>query len=184
MSRAALRAWLRWQRAAGPWQGFSQCPPVLSPFVDDVIPRRTRGRRRAVQLAASLAETLSAGGVLCLLDLEPTLGVRIAAQLSRAQLAHPVLVLPRWPYADALLASNALLHTLLEESRRLPNVDRRLDNVAVVLDAHRALLVPDRRRDDQRADNRHTLSIFDLPNLATLRARGIRRIVRLTHADT
>jgi hypothetical protein len=183
MRRRALAAWRRWQRAAGPWQGWTQCPTLLSPFVDEINPRRAPGRRRAVHLASSLTETLQSGGVLCLLDLEPTLGVRVAAQLSRVRLAHPVLVLPRWPYADALLGSDRLLTALLDESRRLPNLDGRLDNVVFVVDAERARLVPDRSVRDPRADNRHGLFTFDLPNLATLRARGIQRVVRITHGQ-
>jgi hypothetical protein len=181
MRRQALAAWRRWQRAAGPWQGWTQCPTLLSPAIDDIVLRGARGRRRAVQLASSLAAALQPGGVVCLLDLEPTLGVRVAAQLSRAQLAHPVLVLPRWPYTDSLLTSDSLLNALLEESHRLPNLNGRLENVAFVIDGERAHLVPDRSERDPRADNRHSLSILDLPNLATLRGRGIRRLIRITH---
>jgi hypothetical protein len=41
-------------------------------------------------------------------------------------------------------------------------------------------VVPHRPRDDDRADNRYRLTVADLPNLAALRARAIRRVVKVT----
>jgi hypothetical protein len=175
---ALVEAWLSWQRAAGPWQGWTQCPPLLSPEAVAIEPRRSRTRTRATRLAAALRPAQNQAGILWLLDLEPSLGVHVAAELNVRRLAHPVLLLPRWPYARAVLRSDQLAWALLDEVPRLTRGDR-LPNVAFVIDAQRGQLVPDRRDDDPRADNRHTLSIFDMPNLATLRARGIRRIVRV-----
>jgi hypothetical protein len=176
---ALLEAWLVWQRAAGPWQGWSQCPPLLSPEAAAIEPRRSQTRAAASRIATQLRSVEGDTGSLWLVDLEPSLGVHVAAELNAQGLAHPVLVLPRWPYARAVLGSNQLVWALLHEVPRLTSGDR-LPNVAFVLDGQRARLVQDRRPDDPRADNRHTLSIFDLPNLATLRARGIGRIVRVS----
>jgi hypothetical protein len=116
---------------------------------------------------------LEPGGALCVLDLEPMLGVQLAARL--ADVAHPVLVLPRWPYAEAVLATGHLKAVLLDEARRLPSGEQRLSSVVFVLDALRSAPIR-RRRADRRADNRYTLAVADLPDLRTLRQRGIRRI--------
>jgi hypothetical protein len=117
------------------------------------------------------------GGAAVLLDLEPLLGVRIAAAVSRQQLAHVVLVLPRWPHADAVLPAHDLVAGLVQTSRYLrePNVT---SNVVFVLDADRQTSTR-RPATDGRVDNRYSLAAGDLPDLATLRRAGIRRVIRL-----
>jgi hypothetical protein len=135
------------------------------------------------RLAAQLEPVLEEGGVACALDLEPSLGVALAAELQVRRLAHPVLMLPRWPYQEAVLPVNELLHALLRGARRIAADSGRLSNVVFVLDGERATLLPDRPPDDPRADNRHWLSSADLPNLATLRARGIRRVIKVAHGS-
>ena len=47
-----------------------------------------------------------------------------------------------------------------------------------MLDAERARAVS-RPRTDPRTDNRYRLAVADLPNLAALQARGIRRVIKL-----
>lgn len=112
-----------------------------------------------------------------LLDLAPVLGVQIAARLSERGLAHVVLVLPRWPYADAVLPTQELTRTLIDESIRLaPNVQA--TNAVFVVDAER--LKPVTRKPAAQADNRYRLSPADLPNLQALRTRGIRRVVKVS----
>jgi hypothetical protein len=49
-----------------------------------------------------------------------------------------------------------------------------------VCDAARSRPVPNRPLPDARADNRYHLLASDLPNLATLRAHGIRRIEKIS----
>jgi hypothetical protein len=117
------------------------------------------------------------GGALCVLDLDPVLGVQTAAQL--ADRAHPVLLLPRWPYAEAILPTAELLATLLREAHHLQPRGR-MPNAVFVVDGQRSTSVPERAPDDPRADNRTVLTPFELPNLATLRARGITRIHRIS----
>jgi hypothetical protein len=173
----ARRAWQRWQDAAGPWRGWSVCPTLLSPellALDPPPARRSPGARR---LAIALGPVLESGNTLCLIDLVPESGVQVAARL--ASVAHPVLLLPRWPYARAVLPVDGLLATLLAESRRLPRSFERRSNVVFVVDGERARALPGRPVGDPRADNRHYLSAFDLPDLRTLRQRGIERIVRI-----
>jgi hypothetical protein len=156
------------------------CPMLLSPEIEALSVPRPRRHPRAARLAESMAPLLAQPGALCVLDLEPLLGVQVAARL--AALAHPVLLLPRWPYSDGVLPCDRLAATLLAEARSLPAEPRRLPNVLFVIDAERGKPLPNRPRADTRADNRHALSIFDLPDLKTLRARGIQRIHRIAAA--
>jgi len=116
---------------------------------------------------------------VCVLDLQPTLGVQVAARLADA--AHPVLVLPRWPYAEAILPTDELLAILIAEASALPS-SRRLPNALFVLDSERSRAIPFREPGDHRADNRFPPASFELPDLATLRARDIRRIHHFSHA--
>jgi hypothetical protein len=177
---AARRAWDRWQACAGVWKGWSICPALLAPGVDDVTPRIAR-RPAARALATSLASSLERGGVLVLIDLEPILGVHIAALLNQWHVANGVLVLPRWPYQRAILPVDGLVHALLEQTRRLTATEH-LPNVVFVLDAERTRAVPHRSASDARADNRYRLMAADLPNLAALRARGIREVRKVSAA--
>jgi hypothetical protein len=123
-----------------------------------------------------LVGSLERGGVLVVLDLEPVLGVHIAAKLNEERLANAVLVLPRWPYRQAILPVDALVHALVSSAHQLSQ-DECLPNVAFILDADRGRPVPRRPRTDPRADNRYSLSVADLPDLKSLRARGIHTIV-------
>ena len=171
------RAWARWQAAAGLWQGWSVCPALLAPEVKDITPIRS-GRPAADRLVTSLAPSLREPGTAIVIDLEPGLGVHVAARLNQLHLANAVLLLPRWPYEHALLPVDGLLHGLVSLSTRLVAED--LPNVAFVLDAERSRVEPHRASNDERADNRYRLTVADLPNLAALRARGIRRVVKLS----
>jgi hypothetical protein len=177
---AARRAWHRWQAAAGPWQGWSICPALLSPELEVVPEGAAPNPTPAIRLADAIRPLLEPGGALCLLDLDPLLGVQTAARLTA--LAHPVLVLPRWPYARAVLPTAGLTATLVAESRRLPISTERRPNVVIVIDADRARPIPGRGPTDPAADNRHTLTSFELPDLRTLRSRGIARIHRCVRA--
>jgi hypothetical protein len=153
------------------------CPSLLAP---ETLEIRAVGSPRygAAQLVESLTSTLQEPGTAVVIDLEPGLGVHIAAHLNQLRLANAVLVLPRWPYAEAILPVDGLLHSLVSLSTRLIAED--LPNVAFVLDAERNRAVPQRPANDERADNRSRLSVADLPNLAALRARGIRRVVTIS----
>jgi hypothetical protein len=113
-----------------------------------------------------------------ILDLEPVLGVRLAAEVSRQQLAHVVLVLPRWPHAQAILPTRELIAALVGESPRLRAAESSA-GVVFVLDGEREASVR-RPAGDPSVDNRYALSIGDLPNLAILRAAGIQRLIKVT----
>jgi hypothetical protein len=115
------------------------------------------------------------------MDLDPARGVALAAEASRQRLAHVVLVLPRWPHDDAVLPCDALVATLQSASNRLAT-DVRSDNVVFVLDGDRQNPISPRPKHDSRVDNRYDLAPADLPNLAALRAAGIRRVLKLTRS--
>jgi hypothetical protein len=123
---------------------------------------------------------LEQGGTALIIDVEPILGVHVAARLSQLGLAHAVLLLPRWPYRQAVLPVDGLLAGLVSQATRLSAAERM--NVAFVLDAERNRAIPHRSTHDARADNRYRLTVGDLPNLALLRARGINRVVKLSAA--
>jgi hypothetical protein len=175
---AAHRAWERWLAAAGAWKGWTVCPAlVASPRVD--TPRMVTDPPDASACAAALGARLTGGGVLVVLDLDPVLGARVAARLNAAGLANAVLVLPRWPYEQAVLPTEDLVRVLIAEARRLSDQPA-LPNVVLVLDAERSRSIAARPQRDRRADNRYRLAPPDLPDLAALRARGIRQILKVS----
>jgi hypothetical protein len=174
MSR--LTAWKRWQAAAGPWRGWAICAALTMPTAVGDDPSKTLSDP-GVDLV-ELASSLSVDGTAVALDLEPVLGVRVAAEVSRQRLAHVVLVLPRWPHADAVLPTDALISTLMATLPRLSAAGVH-SNVVFVLDGEREGSIQ-RPPGDQRVDNRYALAVGDLPNLATLRAAGIRRLIKVS----
>jgi len=92
-------------------------------------------------------------------------------------LANAVLLLPRWPYAEAILPVDSLLDSLVGLSQRLVAED--LPNVVFVLDAERTRAVRIASQDDTSGTIAIRLTVADLPNLAGLRARH-RRIVKIS----
>jgi len=127
-------------------------------------------------------KVLHTAGTAMVVDLEPCLGVRLAAEIYRRGLAHVVLVLPRWPHAEAVLPTNDLLATLLATSRGLaPAEGATRNNVVFVLDGERQRRIR-RPANDVRVDNRYPLLAADLPPLRVLRTAGIQRVVKLTRS--
>jgi hypothetical protein len=181
------RAWDRWQAAAGSWKGWAVCPALLAPGatspplpLGEAISRgEGSGEPQADELAAQLESSLQQRNTLLLLDLEPVLALRIAARLNERRLANAVLVLPRWPYAHAVLPVDRLVRCLIAEAARLTE-EAPLHNVAFVLDNQRSCPLPHRTTADPRADNRYRLAVGDLPDLKALRARNIQRVLKLT----
>jgi hypothetical protein len=179
------RAWERWQAAAATWKGWNVCPALMAPDPRHPEPEPPRPlgeggvEARAGHLVTHLSHEVREGGVLLLLDLEPVLGLCVAARLNELRLANAVLVLPRWPYRVAVLPVDELIDRLIVESERLIP-DQPMPSVAFVLDSQRDCAIPDRSPDDPRADNRYRLSVGDLPDLRALRTRTIRHVLKLT----
>jgi hypothetical protein len=189
--RRALRAWDAWEAAAGPWRRWSVCLPLLGPGLDELpnperLGRRRHADRRTTKLLASLSSQLSPAvepgaelavePTLLILDLQPELGLRLAAAMNRQGLARPLLLLGRWPYAEAVLPAWPVVDTAMAESRGL-RADVSAQHVVAVLDGQRTLACPDRPADDPRADNRYQLAPQDLPDTEARLARGIRQVI-------
>jgi hypothetical protein len=155
------------------------CPALVAPEAADII-LRASPRPVADDIAARLTSSLDQSGTAIVLDVEPILGIHIAARLNQRRLANAVLLLPRWPYQHAILPVDGLLDSLVGRATGL--TDGEWTNVAFVLDAERNRALVRRTRHDERADNRYRLTAADLPNLAALRARGITRVVKLSTA--
>jgi hypothetical protein len=169
MSRVAV--WRRWQAAAGPWRGYVVCPALqvgtlpLIPFANRPVP--------------SAEPLFGSAPTAVIVDLDPVVGVKLAASMSQGGRAHVVLVLPRWPHTQAVLPSEQLLSTLVVTSRWLTQPPHAA-HVMFVVDAERRKDIAPRPARDARVDNRYDLIAGDLPNLQTLRAAGIQRIVKVT----
>lgn len=133
---------------------------------------------RVTRLTATLRTLLAGPPSLVVLDTAPALGVRAAAALARLGACHPLLLLPRWPYANAVLPAAPLLAALVDEARALP---RQLvaPSALLVLDGERQVPLPGRPPDDPRADNRFDLWPEDLPDAPALLGLGVSRVVDL-----
>jgi hypothetical protein len=127
-----------------------------------------------VDLASVFADAPTA----LVIELDPVLGVHLAADLSARQLADVVLVLPRWPHADAVLPTRELTLALVDESKHLRQSNT-AQHVVFVLDSERTRWIQ-RAGNDSRVDNRYDLAVGDLPNLGELRAAGIQRVVKVS----
>ena len=183
MRNLRLRAWERWQTAAGPWRAWAICPALVlpEPFAvggdgSKVQQLTEKSLRLSVELEASLPGN---GGTAVIADLDPLLGVNVAAHLNQLQLANAVLVLPRWPYDEAILPITEMVAVLIQTSQTLKATAA--SNVVFVLDAERKRSIRNRPESDPRADNRYDLTLADLPNMKTLRAAGVQRIIKLSH---
>ncbi len=187
LRRRALAAWDAWLDAAGPWRRWAQCVTLLAPGLDELAEPEKIGRRRAADpdaswLAGALAATATPGTVF-VLDLPAALGVRTAAALARAGVAHPAPYLLRWPYARAVLPARPLASALIAEARILPRC-LAAPCAAVVLEGERQRALPGRPAADPRADNRYEVMSDELPDLAMLTAHGIGRVVDVRLAES
>ena len=178
---SALDAWRRWQAAAGPWRGYAVCPSLMcfSPEETHLGTSSTGPSPRVGELG-DVENLFAPGPTALVVDLDPRMGVRWAADISRQRLAHVVLVLPRWPHVDAVLPCGELVTVLAATSRWLHDVSA--PSVVFVLDGERRKTIAPRSKRDEKVDNRYDITAGDLPNLRTLRAAGIQRIVKLTRA--
>jgi hypothetical protein len=172
------RIWERWLAAGGIWKGWSVCPALLAPEADDIQLRHVVAPETD-PIADALVSQLAAGGTCVLLDIQPTVGIRVAARLNQLRVANVVLVLPRWPYAQGVLRVDGVLDALITQAGRL-STDEKMANVVFVVDAERTKDLRGRAKNDHRADNRYRLTTPDLPNLAALRARNLHRILKIS----
>lgn len=156
------------------------CPLLASPEIEAIEPHAPseRLRQQARHLREQIQLELTEPGTCLLLDLHPVVGISIAGALCGEGLARPLLLLPRWPYGLAVLDSAQPLWALNEFAPH--PIDQVRGNVCIVIDAQRQIGGAARQSERAQVDNRYRLSTLDFPSLNDLRAREIRRIVRLS----
>jgi hypothetical protein len=175
------RAFLRWQRAAGPFWPFV----CAAPFLSDLQPRPVR--RRASSVGAALLDHLPPldqdDRFAALLDLpiEPTLAV--ADQLNAAGLIV-VPVVQRWSAQPAVLDCRLLLGLLLDQAGRQCHLDSPR-GILFLLDGERSVapshLLPGRSVSPRAFDNRYTYRSCRFPNAATLIEAGYNDVLWLSN---
>jgi hypothetical protein len=130
--------------------------------------------RRAASVVASapLPE-----GTMWLVDLRGPASVAFGATLSREsrELVSPVMTFNNWPADNESIPAEETLAALCTMQPRLP-VGRQASTPVFMLDAWRLAYRYD-HPDDETTDNRYMLTASDLPDGATLRARGIDRVL-------
>jgi hypothetical protein len=186
--RRAVQAWERWRQAAGPWARFGQCLPLLGAGLDEIAQDGGTAPESAISAEATNTETIAVVGAiegvlrdgpttLVVLDAAPVTGVLAARRLFAAGLARPLLILGRWPAADAVLPAQPLVATLIACARGLR--DRPAPHVVLVLDGERQTPLPGRAPSDPSTDNRFELDPNDLPQPADLHFFQVARVALL-----
>jgi hypothetical protein len=137
-----------------------------------------------VQRAEIAARQVASEGLppdtLWVVDMRGAASVAFGATLSQYA-REPVSVVPtfnNWPAADELVPAEETLAALTTMSPRLTPDATEASRPVFLLDSWRLAYRFD-EPDDDTYDNRYILSQSDLPDVATLRANGIRRVVYL-----
>jgi hypothetical protein len=137
----------------------------------------------AVQRARAAGAAVAASGLppdtLWVVDMRGAASVAFGAELSHSTRAGGVSLVPvfnNWPARGEFVPAEETLAALATMSPGLPGDGDEAGYPVFLLDAWRMahrFEVPD----DETYDNRYFLSASDLPDVDTLRARGIRRVV-------
>ena len=181
---ARLDAWLRWQLPPTlPWARYEKLTLLAS--LDDVprpavLPDVMGAEivQRAEVAAVALARRGIPDDVLVVVDLRGAASVAFGAALSHRASA-PVALVPtfnHWPAEDEMIPAVETLTAMLEMAPRLPPADATRVTPVFLLDAWR-LAYADEAVPDEVLDNRYFLNAADLPDAATLRSAGIRRVL-------
>jgi hypothetical protein len=135
--------------------------------------------RRADCAAARIAADGLPPNTLWMVDLRGAASVTFGATLShRAQVpVAPVLTFNNWPAENEVIPAEETLAALVAMPPRLPGPWEPAVPV-FLLDAWR-LAYREGEPPDGAVDNRYMLTAADLPDAATLRARGIQQVVYL-----
>jgi hypothetical protein len=174
----------RWQLPpSDPWAGYAkytlltaldaspqrvELPDVTS--LDDV--------QRAVVAARQVAAEGLPSDTMWIVDLRGAASVAFGATLSQAAREQVSLVptFNNWPAEDELVPAEETLSALATMAPRLPDEAAGPSRPVFLLDAWRLAYRFDDPGDDTY-DNRYILSASDLPDVETLRAHGIRRVL-------
>lgn len=135
-----------------------------------------------VKLAAAAGYQLAAEGIppdtMFVVDMRGAASVAFGAALSQASRQHVSLVptFNNWPGQDELVPAEETLAALSTMGPRMPGDAGAATTPVFLLDAWRLAYRFDDPGEDTY-DNRYILTAGDLPDPATLRARGIQRVV-------
>ncbi|OJY24499.1 MAG: hypothetical protein BGO98_16445 [Myxococcales bacterium 68-20] len=177
----------RWQMAPeSPWARYhkgtlisSVDPMAGHAALPDV--RRLEVAAEADAAAAHVARVGLPADTLWLVDLRGAASAAFASRLSRdsREPIAPVVTFNNWPAHDSVVPADETLAGLLAFPPRLPPPER-----AALESAHPVFLLDSWRLayrfdtpDDETFDNRYMLMPGDLPDVETLRARHITRVV-------
>jgi hypothetical protein len=135
-----------------------------------------------VQDAAAAGLVVGSNGIpadtMFVVDMRGAASIAFGVALSRAA-RQPVSLVPtfiNWPGEDELIPAEETLAALATMTPRLPDESAALSTPVFLLDSWRLAYRFDEPADDSY-DNRYILTPSDLPDIATLRARGIQRVV-------
>jgi hypothetical protein len=169
--------WAPWQKVAllGALDARTE-PTIELPLVRDL-----EVVRRAEWAGARLASSGLPRDTLFVVDLRGAASVAFGASMSRwwRERVANVLTFNNWPADDELIPAEETLAALIEMQPILPQGAADAPSVPVfLLDAWRLAFRED-AIEDGVTDNRYMLTTADFPDAATLRARGITRVVYL-----
>jgi hypothetical protein len=174
----------RWTLPPGnPWAPYQKTTLLMTldsyqragtlPDVEQLEVVDSARRAASFVAAAGLPE-----GTMWLVDLRGPASVAFGATLSREsrEPVSPVMTFNNWPADNESIPAEETLAALVTMQPRLPPVGRRPSVPVFMLDAWRLAYRYD-HPDDETTDNRYMLTASDLPDGATLRARGIDRVL-------
>jgi hypothetical protein len=173
----------RWTLPPGnPWAPYQKTTLLMTldpdaragtlPDVEQLEVVASARRAASVVAADGLPE-----GTMWLVDLRGPASVAFGATLSREsrEPVSPVMTFNNWPADNESIPAEETLAALVTMQPRLP-AGRQPSVPVFMLDAWRLAYRYD-HPDDETTDNRYMLTSSDLPDGATLRARGIDRVL-------
>lgn len=169
----ADQPWGRWMKptlisSVDPMQGKATLPDV----------RRLEVVGEAEAAAVHLAKVGLPADTLWILDLRGAASCAFVSRLSREskEPIAPVVTFNNWPAAESVVPADESLAGLITFPPQLPPADAKNAHPFFLLDSWRLAYRFD-STEEGVFDNRYMLMPADLPDVATLRAQGITRVV-------
>ena len=137
---------------------------------------------QVVAKAEAAAANVARGGLpqdtLWIVDLRGAASCAFASRLSRdaREPVAPIVTFNNWPAPESVVPADETLAGLLAFPPKLPPADAKSAHPVFLLDSWRLAYRFDSPGDDTY-DNRYMLTPADLPDIATLHAQGITRVV-------
>ena len=133
---------------------------------------------QAEKAAANVARAGLPAGTLWIVDLRGAASCAFAARLSRdaSEPVAPVVTFNNWPADESVVPADETLAGLIAFPPKLPPDDAKSAHPVFLLDSWRLAYRFD-APEDGVYDNRYMLMQSDLPDVATLTAQGITRVV-------